>query len=100
MQRFITRFFAAALVLAVLTASAVHRDAGAAAPGDGGISSSSCGQMSAGAPAGRDERPAPGAGTEELILLACEFQKPLKGCKKNPCDGKTYCCSSGKCYTK
>lgn len=100
MQRFITRFSAWALMLAVLTASAVHRDAGAAAPGDGGIASSLCGEMSAGATAGGDEPAAPGAGSEERILLACEFRKPQNGCKKNPCDGKTYCCINFNCTAK
>lgn len=97
MQRFVATFFAGALVLAVLAATGLYRDAGAVAPGDGGIASSLCGETAAAGTAGAAEPAATGAETGGRILLACQFQKPQNGCKKNPCDGKTYCCVNYNC---
>ncbi len=96
MQRLIVFFFAGVLLLAVLSVAGFHRDAGAAAPGDGGLSSSLCAGASAVGPVGTAGPAAPEADAGR-ILLACQFQKPQNGCKKNPCDGKTYCCVNSNC---
>jgi hypothetical protein len=97
MTRLVATWLAGVIVLAVLATTGIHGYARAVVPDDAGISASAACEEDAGSLTLGTEPVAYADVSVGGMVLACEFQKPTRGCKKSPCDGVTYCCSNGRC---
>lgn len=92
---------AGVLALAVLVNAGWNRDAGAAVPDNRDLAAiAECGSAELVQAALPGNLVAPEDDDAAQLLAACQFTKPTNGCKKNPCDGRTYCCGGGDCITK